>query len=1231
MAIRRTGLRASRLSSLAAAIFSICAGHSIAATTTYTGAWAGGVIGPGDTVVLNNGASVTGNVVANGTLQFNQSKPNLLVISSEISGTGSLSLTNTGTLRWTSAAADFGPVFMGLSTTVSAGLLQIGSGNGQLFVGVGSGSGGVLNVAGGFVSNADCFLAYREDSFGTASVSSGDWANSGRLFVGYEGTGTLDIAGGSVSSLGGVLASELGSVGTATVSSGTWANSGDLAVGRYGSGALNVMGGSVFNRDGTVGTDRFGVGTATVSSGTWANSGSLTVCLSGTGTLNVTGGSVTSVRGILGSQLGSVGAATVSGGTWANSGDLFVGDGGSGTLMVTGGNVTNEDGCLGYNAGSNGTATVSSGTWANGRYLVVGSSGVGRLGVTGGSVAATDGILGFNAGSTGTATVSSGTWANSGSLTVGLYGTGAFYVTGGSVTNGSGVLGSNAGSVGRALVNDGMWTNSGDLSVGRAGTGTLYVTGGSVTNRSGVLGSDAGSVGIAEVYGGTWANTGTLTVGQSGTGTLHVTGGSVTNTNGVLGYNAGSKGTAAVLSGTWENIGNLTVGQSGSGVLTMSGGLVIVGGNLWKGAYGTIRLDPGGRLQIGTGGTTGFLETDLTNNGTLVFNRSDSSSCPAVISSTGTIVNAGTGTTTLTGATTYTASLAATAGRLIVGDGSSVAGFATVSGLSAGSGATLELRSRGLAYINGLSTLTGGTILAANGISVGAGANVLGAGRISGFVSAVQGSRVEADGGNLTIGDTGSYIGFSSDGLLYTNGNEVELLDRNLAVLGSLTQLGNGVSGGSLRAANGMLLEQGKNLVGRGTVFGNFVNQGDVYGDGPTAGQQLVFAAGSTVSGNGSFTNALFNGTYAPGNSPAITNLTNGGFGSSSTLLIEIGGTQAGAQYDQVQNAGTLSLLGGTLNVVLTNSFVPVPGDTFTILQFNAVSGDFGVTVFPAFDNGLGWRRLTTGTAMRVQVAPSAVTIDVPASSMTLASSGYSSLEYAMSLDKSGTGTLELNDATGLTGPTSIQQGSIQVAHAEALSTSTISARHGGTLSLTPYLQATVGGLNPNAGGLVDVGTGFVTVASGLLASDLVAALLSGRAGGSWDGSSGITSSAAAASGGSRTVGWLDNGDGSVAFGYATAGDTNLDWTIDILDVSNFVAGGKFNSGLPATWAEGDFNYDGFADILDVADFASSGLFNAGPYNAATAAIAAVPEPSMVPFVAVGMVLLGLGTLRRRE
>ena len=69
-----------------------------------------------------------------------------------------------------------------------------------------------------------------------------------------------------------------------------------------------------------------------------------------------------------------------------------------------------------------------------------------------------------------------------------------------------------------------------------------------------------------------------------------------------------------------------------------------------------------------------------------------------------------------------------------------------------------------------------------------------------------------------------------------------------------------------------------------------------------------------------------------------------------------------------------------------------------------------------------------------------------------------------------------------------------------------------------------------------------------------------------------------------------------VTVAYALKGDTNLDWTIDILDVVGILAAGRFNTGLKADWVDGDFDHDGIVDILDVADFIATGLFNTGPY-----------------------------------
>lgn len=170
-------------------------------------------------------------------------------------------------------------------------------------------------------------------------------------------------------------------------------------------------------------------------------------------------------------------------------------------------------------------------------------------------------------------------------------------------------------------------------------------------------------------------------------------------------------------------------------------------------------------------------------------------------------------------------------------------------------------------------------------------------------------------------------------------------------------------------------------------------------------------------------------------------------------------------------------------------------------------------------------------------------------------------------------------------------------------------------------------------GGKVDVGMGQVTVASsGLSATELVAQIVAGMGDGSWNGTTGISSSLVAAQVAAsipRAIGWVDNGDGTLTVAYSAPGDTNLDNQVDILDSANFLAGGKLDTGLPATWNQGDFTYDGVVDILDSALFLSTGLLDAGSYLP-SAAVAAVPEPSAVVAGVVGaLVLLGRQACRR--
>jgi autotransporter-associated beta strand protein len=266
------------------------------------------------------------------------------------------------------------------------------------------------------------------------------------------------------------------------------------------------------------------------------------------------------------------------------------------------------------------------------------------------------------------------------------------------------------------------------------------------------------------------------------------------------------------------------------------------------------------------------------------------------------------------------------------------------------------------------------------------------------------------------------------------------------------------------------------------------------------------------------------------------------------------------------------------------------------------------------------------------------ITITVGSGTQTQRQAGYPLLSGATPLVKAGAGTLLVDQANTLTGSTTIQQGTLRLAHPSALAASTIVPLAGGTLAVTPFLQTTVGGLAVNAGGLIDVGSGMITVTGGLSATDTLAAIRAGFGNGSWNGASGITSSVVAADVAAsvvRAVGWLDNGDGSVTFAFAAPGDTNLDWSVDILDAANFLSFGKFDTDLTATWLEGDFSYDGVVDILDAADFFATNLFDAGRYNPPAAAsssaggVAAVPEPSTGLFVTAGAII-ACG-LRRRS
>jgi hypothetical protein len=118
-------------------------------------------------------------------------------------------------------------------------------------------------------------------------------------------------------------------------------------------------------------------------------------------------------------------------------------------------------------------------------------------------------------------------------------------------------------------------------------------------------------------------------------------------------------------------------------------------------------------------------------------------------------------------------------------------------------------------------------------------------------------------------------------------------------------------------------------------------NSGEtILADGATlATDGMVKILGGTLSGSGTIDgNVINSGRFNP-----IGILTiHGDYTQTAegTLNIEIGGTTLGIDYSQLKVTGH-AILDGTLNVSLTNHFLPNLGDTFEILDFGSRGGDF--------------------------------------------------------------------------------------------------------------------------------------------------------------------------------------------------------------------------------------------------------------------------------------------------
>jgi autotransporter-associated beta strand protein len=908
-------------------------------------------------------------------------------LSGMISGSGGLAKLGPGTLVLTADNTYTG------GTTISEGVLQLGANNGT------TGS-----VVGDIIDNSELVI----DRSNTVTL---DGVISGAGSLLQMGTGATILTGDDTYSGGTTIAAgtlQLGNGGTSGSVTGDIVDNGALVFDRsdtvtYGG---RVSGGGSLTQAGTgtlvlTGTNTYTGGThldgGILSIGSDANLGAPTGGLTFNGGILSIGGPVNINRAVTLEAGG--GAVNTNGFTDILSG-MISGPGGltklgPGTLVLTADNTyaggTHLDGgILSIGSDANLGAPTGGLTFNGGTLSIGGPVNINRavtLEAGGGAVNTngfTDTLSGMISGNGGLTklgpgtlvltaddTYTGGTTISAGVLQLGNGG------TSGSVTGD--IVDNSALEIDRSntVTLSGLISGTGSLS--QIGTGTTILTGDNTYS------------------GGTTIAAGTLQLGNGGTS------GSVTGNivdNGALVFD---RSDTATYGGTVSGSGSLT--QAGTGTLVLTADNTYTGGT-------TIAA---GVLQLGNGGTSGSVGGDITDNGTLVFNRSDRVTYGGIVSGSGRLtVTGGTliegrmfGSLALTGINTYGGGTTVTPNSTLIVSTDSNLGAATAPLTLQGSGNDVSAQfSRLLIIGNGFSSgrpislsILPGSSSGGGIVAVGNDANPGISATLSGVISGngsliVEGPTSSSNPATLTLTGNNTYLG----------GTEVDFLGTVLSI-SSDANLGNPIHGLGLFQGGALEITRSSSLtsnrlveIDTGTLI---IDSGQVVtiawpitsippSCSPNCSPQLS-ADSLTVTGGGTLVltgiNTYKGDTIVTGNTTlSVSSDSNLGSGSTihadgsttpSTLTLDAGTLLTTANFTSARpillgsdGDGTINTGGftDTLTGVIsgTGSLTVTGGGTLTLAGVNTYTG-------PTTVNGA---TLVVGTDSSGQLGPGMVTVN---------------------------------------------------------------------------------------------------------------------------------------------------------------------------------------------------------------------------------------------------------------
>jgi T5SS/PEP-CTERM-associated repeat protein len=902
---------------------------------------------------------------------------------------------------------------------------------------------------------------------------------------------------------------------------------------------------------------------------------------------------------------------------------LYVGYGGSGTMNQTGGNVTVTNGAemvLGYFSGSSGVYNLSGGTLSTpGLRIGDDDSATGQFVQSGGtaSVSADLEIASFSNSSVGSYSISNGRLIVGRNMLLGEAGTGTFMQSGGTVqltgggTNGliigsSPVSGTNPASIGSYTLSAGLLSVTGRVYVGFAGNGSFTQSGGTnAINGRLVLASATGTNTSAADYslqGGTLNVTGDGVIQLNAGGTFTQSGGTLTYTTfnmdgGTVNGTLTNGGTFNYSAGTFN--GRLV--NSAAAAMNLSADFVAGNGmanaaNLSFASNRTVTLNGAG---LNNTGTIQLLGAQITGSGPLVNN--------GTLSGNGTI----SGTGGFTNNATWTLSL----GNYSLSNTGLNANFGTLTIPAATSGVSLSLDDAAARLDNS------GTINLNTNASIGG---------VGGLVNKPAGT---INAGNATI----ATAGFTNQGNLNVGIGGSGDLTVNPAFSNSgtvtLTGLSNNLSGGAI-ANTGV-------ITGAGQVNNVITNSGAIF---PVLGGSLVLA-GAVVNQAG--------GVMSVG--PGATLTVNALSANAGTINVSAGGTFSDGTF---ANSGQINV-SGTLDIdsITNTGTITYSGGAGSIDSFGPIVNNAGGTIVlgAGSPNVIFYDNLThaAGASFTVSAGATANFLGNVSGGGNVTNHGTLNLSagktYALG-KLSGSGSTILFESTQLSATQIVQN---------SLTLNSSGATGGASVSITP--AGTAGTLTNKlntltiAGGPVPIAPLDLANTNLMLDYSLLSPIVTVRsqlrsgfnpAGTRWMGN-GIASSSAAADStaalgygeastilgisGTQTASWFgQTADAtSLLIRYTKAGDTNLDGTVNFLDLVAVAQHYGDVTGL-RVWTEGDLNYDGNVDFNDLVMLAQNygASLPSAPLPAQVSedfarAMASVPEPGSMWVLGVAGVLLG--------